>query len=84
MPKFGVPPLTRRDRACRNISGMGRRLVVELEPGSPPSGRVTAADGSSIRFSGWTELAQALEADAAGEPACRQDGEAPAGKTPPA
>jgi hypothetical protein len=64
---------------------MGRRLVVELEQGSPPSGRVTAADGSSTRFTGWTELAQALEADAesAGEPAGDQDGDAPEGKTPP-
>jgi hypothetical protein len=42
---------------------MGRRLVVEFEHGSPPSGQVIAADGSSVRFAGWTELAQALEPD---------------------
>jgi hypothetical protein len=54
---------------------MARRLVVELEQGSPPSGRVIAADGSSIRFAGWTELAQALELD--------DEEAAPAGETPP-
>jgi hypothetical protein len=54
---------------------MGRRLVIELEQGSPPSGTVIAADGTSIRFAGWTELAQALEPE---------DGEAPpAGETEP-
>jgi hypothetical protein len=42
---------------------MRRRFVIELEQGSPPSGQVIAADGSSIRFAGWTELAQALEPD---------------------
>ena len=54
---------------------MGRRLVVELEHGSPPSGRVIAADGTSIRFAGWTELAQALDPD--------DDEAPPAGETPP-
>jgi hypothetical protein len=54
---------------------MGRRLVVELEQGSPPSGRVIAADGTSIRFAGWTELAQALDPD--------DDEAPPAGETPP-
>jgi hypothetical protein len=54
---------------------MGRRLVVEFEQGSPPSGRVIAADGSSIRFAGWTELAQALEPD--------DEDERPAGETSP-
>jgi hypothetical protein len=54
---------------------MVRRFIVELEQGSPPSGQVIAADGSSIPFAGWTELAQALELD---------DGEgAPAGEAPP-
>jgi hypothetical protein len=50
---------------------MRRRLVVELEPGSPPSGLVIAPDGTEIHFAGWTELAQALEPEAeqAGEPA---------------
>ena len=43
---------------------MRRRLVVELEPGSPPSGLVIAPDGTEVRFAGWTELAQALEPDA--------------------
>lgn len=47
-----------------NIPGVKGRFVVELEGGSPPSGRVIAADGSSIRFAGWTELAQALTSDA--------------------
>jgi hypothetical protein len=55
---------------------MPRRLVVELEQGSPPSGQVIAADGSSIRFAGWTELAQALELD-------DEDDATPAGETPP-
>jgi hypothetical protein len=54
---------------------MERRLVVEFEQGSPPSGRVIAADGSSIRFAGWTELAQALEPD--------DDEAPPAPQTPP-
>jgi hypothetical protein len=50
---------------------MRRRLVVELEPGSPPSGLVIAPDGTEVRFAGWTELAQALEPEAeqTGEPA---------------
>jgi hypothetical protein len=54
---------------------MGRRLVVELDQGSPPSGRVIAPDGSSIRFAGWTELAQALDPD--------DDEAPPAGETQP-
>jgi hypothetical protein len=55
---------------------MHRRLVVELEQGSPPSGRVIAADGSSIAFAGWTELAQALN------PGAEADDEPPADETP--
>jgi hypothetical protein len=60
---------------------MGRRLIVELEADLPPSGRVIAADGSSTRFAGWTELAQALtpDSDRAADPA----GEAPAGPAAP-
>lgn len=67
-----------------NISRVKRRLVVELEAGSPPAGRVIAADGSSIGFAGWTELAQALKPDAesAGEAAGVPDGNAPAAETP--
>ena len=42
---------------------MGRQLIVELDDDLPPSGRVIAPDGSSIRFAGWTELAQALAPD---------------------
>ena len=75
IPKFGVPALMRGARACRKITSMERRLVVEFEQGSPPSGRVIAADGSSIRFAGWTELAQALEPD--------DDEAPPAPQTPP-
>jgi hypothetical protein len=42
---------------------MPRQLIVELEEDLPPSGRVVAPDGSSVPFSGWTELAQALQPD---------------------
>jgi hypothetical protein len=61
---------------------MGRRLILELEADLPPSGLVIAADGSSIRFAGWTELAQALTsaADSAGGGA---DTDPPAGPTAP-
>jgi hypothetical protein len=59
-PKFGVLPRTRGRRERPNIGRMERRLILELEQGSPPSGRVIAPDGSAIRFAGWTELAQAL------------------------
>jgi len=47
---------------------MERRLVVELDQGSPPSGRVIAPDGSAVHFAGWTELAQALQPDAESDP----------------
>jgi hypothetical protein len=60
---------------------MGRRLIVELDEDLPPSGRVIATDGSSTRFAGWTELAQALTPDG-GRDADR-DGDAPAGLSSP-
>ena len=60
---------------------MGRRLILDLEADLPPSGLVIAADGSSIRFAGWTELAQALtpEAGTAADPGA----DAPAEPTAP-
>jgi hypothetical protein len=60
---------------------MGRRLILELEADLPPSGLVIAADGSSIRFAGWTELAQALAP--VGDTAAGADAEAPAGPSAP-
>jgi len=59
---------------------MGRRLIVELDDGSPPSGRVIAADGGEVAFAGWTELAQALQPGAAETAA---SAEPPAGASPP-
>jgi hypothetical protein len=79
--KFGVRPRTRWGRECPTIHGMGRQLIVELDEDLPPSGRVIAPDGSSVRFAGWTELAQALTPET--DPTANPDGEAPAGSTPP-
>jgi hypothetical protein len=78
-PKFGVSPPTRQHGACANIRHMERRLIVELDRGSPPSGRVVAPDGSSTRFAGWTELAQALQPDFEG--GAEAGGDPPAGES---
>jgi hypothetical protein len=59
----------RRRPASPTMAAMGRQLIVELDEDLPPSGRVIAADGSSISFAGWTELAQALAPDADEDPA---------------
>ena len=53
---------------------------MELDDGSPPSGRVIAADGGEVAFAGWTELAQALQPGAAETAA---SAEPPAGASPP-
>ena len=37
------------------------RVIVELDAGVLPVGRVLAVDGRGIVFAGWTELAAALE-----------------------
>jgi hypothetical protein len=37
------------------------RLIIELDTGVLPVGRVIVADGRWIGFAGWTELAAALE-----------------------
>jgi hypothetical protein len=37
------------------------RLIIELDAGVLPVGRVLGPDGRGIRFAGWTELAAALE-----------------------
>lgn len=59
-------------------------MIVELDPGSPPAGRVIASDGSATRFAGWTELAAALEPQQpyGGEALDGQDVDGPAGRTP--
>ena len=54
---------------------------MELDDGSPPSGRVIAADGGEVAFAGWTELAQALQPDA--EETAAASAEPPAGASPP-
>lgn len=38
-----------------------RRLVIELDAGALPRGRVIDADGKARGFSGWVELAATLE-----------------------
>jgi hypothetical protein len=37
------------------------RLIIELDAGVLPVGRVVAVDGRGFGFAGWTELAAALE-----------------------
>jgi hypothetical protein len=49
-----------------------RRLIIELEEGTLPVGRVVGADGRRIAFAGWSELAAALE-EGRGAPAERYD-----------
>jgi hypothetical protein len=43
-------------------AGKPRRVVIELEPGEPLHGSISAAAGSREPFLGWIELARALEA----------------------
>ena len=45
-----------------------RRLIVELEASTLPRGRVIVGDGRGISFTGWVELAAAIE-QARGVPA---------------
>jgi hypothetical protein len=43
-------------------AGKPRRVVIELEPGEPLHGSISAGAGSLEPFFGWIELARALEA----------------------
>jgi hypothetical protein len=44
------------------MSGMvASRLVLEFEEGEFPRGRVVGVDGCGVEFSGWVELAAAIE-----------------------
>ena len=48
-------------------------LRLELEPGSEPiSGRLVAADGTLVEFTGWLELAAAIEQAARGTVAAQR------------
>lgn len=42
-------------------AGKPRRVVIELEPGEPLHGSISAGAGSREPFFGWIELARALE-----------------------